>query len=810
MVWSPRSEHDRSSILNVAWFAMLMASGLLLLVPGLAEEGSRFGHLQAYPQDIVQNIYRLIRVAMPFLPVGMLLALALPARSIRLVVLSCVAACAGLALAGLSVVDGVALVRDLMFVIPGVAAGIWLAARSHLVGVGSLRETGAVGETRNAPAPRSLADGGSTSATEPSQERLKAASAIGNGRGTVGRWSVRVSGLALFLCAMALAVDLPRWGLWVAPGLAMYAVLLLWRPLTGLLVIPAALALVDLAPWTGRFFLDEFDLLMLTTLAVALFQGRLWSGSGPSGRLQALLLVVVPLTCISLLLGLFPLQAWDVNAWSAYWSQYNSLRLAKGLLWGLVLFGQFKAWPVRAEAFSMLCIGMAVGTLGVGAWALWEHALFAGAATTLDYRVTAGFSSMHTGGGHFEAYLVMALPFVWGLVFQAHHWAWRLLSASVFVLGSYAMLTTVARGGLIALAVALLVLVVGTWRAHAPTGVGSGARRGWFPALLGLATVATMLVGISGGFWQQRLAQTAADAEIRLRHWSDVLDLRDGSWATRLFGQGLGSLPASNLAHKLPDEAGSYRFGRDGDKAFLALNSTGTLYMAQRVLPQPGETLSLQLLVRVPNGKGGLQASLCEKNLFNSRKCRWLDVAVDPGTSAWQSSQQTFSTGDIGAGNWLTRRPVQFSLYNPVAGTIVDVTGVRLRDASGRDLLHNGGFGRGGDFWFFNSGDHLFWHAKNLWVHVLFEQGWLGLLAFAMLVILACTSLARPFARGHVEATVWLAALVGMLTTSIVESLLDAPRLALLAYFMLFSAASFVPSKPLSDSHAARQRHRHH
>ena len=193
----------------------------------------------------------------------------------------------------------------------------------------------------------------------------------------------------------------------------------LWRwPAAWLVVVPTALPLLDLAPWTGRFFWDEFDLLMLVTLAVALWQGQLKVAAWQVPKLNILLALFVPLTFASLVLGLLPLQAWDLNAWSAYWSHYNSLRLAKGLLWGLVFFGLYRSLPHREEAFKRLASGMALGVLGVSAWALWETAQFAGTATTLDYRATAGFSSMHTGGGHFEAYLVMSLPFVWGLSFM--------------------------------------------------------------------------------------------------------------------------------------------------------------------------------------------------------------------------------------------------------------------------------------------------------------------------------------------------------------------------------------------------------
>ena len=144
----------------------------------------------------------------------------------------------------------------------------------------------------------------------------------------------------------------------------------------------------------------------------------------------------------SLLIGLLPLPPWDANALSAYWSPYNSLRVAKGLLWGLVFFALYRSWPDRDQAFKALGTGMALAVLGVGAWALWEQQLFAGGSNTADYRVTGSFSSMHTGGGHFEAWLVMALPFVWGLAFRVRPVLLRAGLAVVFLLGAYALFST--------------------------------------------------------------------------------------------------------------------------------------------------------------------------------------------------------------------------------------------------------------------------------------------------------------------------------------------------------------------------------
>ena len=563
-----------------------------------------------------------------------------------------------------------------------------------------------------------------------------------------------------------------------------------------------------LAPWTGRFFWDEFDLLMLATLAVALWQGRFRLSAWAVPKLGGLLGWFVLVWLVSLLVGLFPLQPLDANAFSAYWSHYNSLRLGKGLLWGLVFYGLYRSQPDDAGAFTKLSLGMALGVLGVSLWALWEQALFAGAATTADYRATAGFSSMHTGGGHIEAYLVIALPFVWGLFFLLRNPFYRVLLGVVFLFGTYALIFTVSRGGVIALGVALLILILGTWLARRKQ---SAHRAGFaMPLAMGGLTLVVLVAGVSGMFWKQRLEQTGADAGIRFNHWAEVLSLQDSGVMTALFGQGLGSLPEANLVSQLPDKAGSYRYASGGGNTWLALNSAGTLYMAQRVAAHPGEMLRLEVSVRAPSTQAGLEASLCEKILFNSRKCQWVKVNVKPGGKEWQSHTQTFNSGEVGAGNWLTSRPVQFSLYNPAPGTVVEVDTVRLLDARGQDLLENGDFSKGGDFWFFKSGDHLFWHAKNLWVHMLFEQGWLGVALFTLMLILALVRLVRTVARGEFEATVLLASTGAWVIVGGVDSLVDAPRIALLVYGLLFMGAAWgvVPRAQVKQPRRRRHHHR--
>ena len=59
---------------------------------------------------------------------------------------------------------------------------------------------------------------------------------------------------------------------WLAIGFAVYALLLLKFPRAWLIVVPAAMPLLDLAVFSGWYFFDEFDALVLLTVAMLLWR----------------------------------------------------------------------------------------------------------------------------------------------------------------------------------------------------------------------------------------------------------------------------------------------------------------------------------------------------------------------------------------------------------------------------------------------------------------------------------------------------------------------------------------------------------
>ncbi|MBI5752357.1 MAG: O-antigen ligase family protein [Hydrogenophilales bacterium] len=767
---------------GLLWAIVTWLPVIFLLLPwesmGLAKSDG------GYFAEIAQRYYALIKAAMLWAPVGVVFVLLERQAVLRR---WGVAALISYFLVALGLPDMVLQWRDTLEIwsaFPGMAAGIWLGERT-LGNAFSMQA--AAGQGVSAASQLSMPSSLGRKPAHHPRHRSRRRARTANHGGGVLLGASRILSIVLLLGVGVALIDFPRWGALLAGGFLVYLALL-WRyPNAWLLILPAALPLFDLAFWTGRFFLDEFDLLLAVTLAALLWRApgrRIETGFSPPYLLIFLLGASV---LISGGIGLFPLQALDANAFAAYWSHYNSLRVAKGFMWGVILFFLLRPCLSEARLMKLFSAGMLLGLAGVASAALWEYWRFSGSSAP-DYRVTATFSSMHIGGGHIEAYLVFALPFAWIVLWQEKRTWIKAAAMAVFLLAIYAVITTVARGGIVALAVVFAVLALGVYRSLRAQGLPRALRYTANAILVGGAVL--LVAGLSTAtFLQQRFTQTEADAQTRFAHWTQALSLLQNNWSEQLFGAGLGAFPERYLYGNFDTSMGSYRYQTEGDKRYLSLNSGGTLYMAQPVAVSSGTLYSLELEVRSNDQTKQLDVSICEKKLFNSHLCQWLSVPVAPG-AGWQRRSLVFSSGQVGQGAWWLSRPVQLSLFNPQDKGVVDVDAIRLLDPGGANLISNGDFTQGGDFWFFKSGNHLPWHIKNMWVHLTFEQGLVGLAIFCALTIVALWRLGRRWWAGDPLATAWLAGTGGLLTIGFVDSLLDAPRLALLLVLALLVGAA--------------------
>lgn len=609
------------------------------------------------------------------------------------------------------------------------------------------------------------------------------------------RW--RIASYCIWAAIMMALLHYPVAAVWLGLFLAAYTALLIAYPFSWLIVVPALLPIMDFTLWTGRFFFDEFDLLIMATLACYFWQKpqqRLRSLLSASTRL--VLAGFVLLYGISLLLGLLPLHEVNANAFSNYYSHYNSLRVGKGFIWGLALIPLLQL-TVRRYRYAPLYLGMGLllGLTGVAVFAVIERAVFTGLFDFVsDYRINALFSTMHAGGGHIESYLMLTLPFLTLMFVQRRH---RLLSNGLgillFSLSLYTLLVTFSRGGYIGFVVGLVVLLITlllSLKQNTPL-----LQRTLLILPLLVISLAMTLPVLRGSMIQQRFDNFDKDHQSRTQHWRDALSMRDDDWVTRLFGMGLGSYPRTFFwLNNENTHPATYEIATENGNHYLHLQGGDSLFIGQYLHIAAHTPYRLVLDLRSNTSNLALTTSLCEKSIQYSIRCS--TVTTTSPKAGWQHLEQTLDSGAVGEPILLDslQRPIQLTFYNGNGrGKAMDIDNVQLLDGNGLNLVRNGNFMAGNDFWFFAAEKHNPWHIFNFWVHLLFDQGWLGLTVFILLFFKTVYTLCRQLPQQSIYAPILLSAFSGFMVVGFVDSPFDAPRLTLLFFLLLFFALLRTP-----------------
>ncbi|HLL18916.1 MAG TPA: VanZ family protein [Rubrivivax sp.] len=557
---------------------------------------------------------------------------------------------------------------------------------------------------------------------------------------------------------------------------------LTWRwPVLALALLPAALPVLDLAPWSGRFFWDEFDILCTVCLAVA------WQRSRPSLPTRQPRWVRLSFAALALSLAassvraLWPWPGFDDNSFNSYLSAFNALRIVKGAVWAALFITLWRRLHRHGDTRGRVFSGGVLAGLAITALAVvLERAAFVGVADfAADYRVTGLISAMHKGGAYIECWLAVASAFAVTWIVQPRA-AWQRGAGTVLLVGcGYAMAVTYSRTGYAALAVSLVVTIV-------CTALGRRARQRsqqlpvWTGVVVVAVTAAIMWPVLSGTYARQRLAASAQDLTARKAHWDDGLRLRDGSLATTLVGLGVGRYPHAHLWRSAePVRAATYGLQRDQQGPYLRLGTGATLYIEQIVPRTATAPLTLSLRLRSPSTAGSLpslRVTLCEKWTLSSRNCvaATASVAATAAPGAWQTASVVLDHAGLTATGW-PRPPLKLSLLTPEQAA-VDVADVRLTSAEGALLLHNGDFAAGLDRWFFAADNPTPWQLDSLALTVLVEQGWLGLLAWIAVLGGALATAVRLAWQGRAEVPAAPAALLGFVACGALNTLIDAPR----------------------------------
>ncbi|SBT05691.1 conserved membrane hypothetical protein [Candidatus Propionivibrio aalborgensis] len=400
--------------------------------------------------------------------------------------------------------------------------------------------------------------------------------------------------------------------------------------------------------------------------------------------------------------------------------------------------------------------------------------------------------------------------FLFMLTFPALYWPriWAIASSPAITMASFVGLMLSAAnvagywGGVEALpgafgALTLMFLIL-VWAAFSKRPLWPNDLR-WQGGLLTTAVAVSGLISVFGGgaYMGDRFSTSSSDLDGRLLHWRQAVAMLQTS-ADITFGKGLGRFPA-NYYFAIPTGAfpGTYQIKEQNGNSWLSLVaprhpiSFGDVFrISQRLSFSAKGPFVVDLKVKT-NAATAIHVEVCEKQLLYPGGCVVGSVTVKATNAEWQPVHIRLAGAELSGGPWYAPRLKMFSLgilNKSGAATLDDVV---LTTDRGANLLRNGEFTNEMQHWFFTSDrDHMPWHAKNLLVNILFDQGMAGLGLFLLLTVCALWRLNLGSAREHEISPYLTAAIIGFLVVGLFDSLTDVPRLAFLYYLVILYALS--------------------
>lgn len=588
-------------------------------------------------------------------------------------------------------------------------------------------------------------------------------------------------------------------------GVLIASTVAVWlKPVTALLIIPAALPILDLAPWSGRFYLDEFDALLAVTLATG-YARTASSRMALHPALKIALALLLASFFASTLIALIPWQMPDANAFSSYFSPFNALRISKGFVWAILFIRLAQRLDIdTANTFKWFAWGMTLGLAAVVVTMMREKIMFGGLLNfSSDYRATGPFSAIHTGGAYVECYLAVATPFLLYQIVTTRRWLLRFSGVALLLASTYALMATVSRNGFagyaVACGLALLALMAGQ---------DKKLKRFVQITLLASVTLGVAMPLFEGSFVQKRMSQIGNDLGVRTAHWQDGLSIRDNSWLTEIFGMGIGRFPDTHYWRSRESfHPSQHALSAEADNTFLRIAPGSTLYVEQIVAVEPHQRYRLRFNLRSAVSGNTVGIALCEKWMLASSRCAaWNKSQGTTQAGVWQPVEQLIDSGELGSGQWFSQRPVKLSFFTN-GSAVVDIDDIRLIPEHGMNRIANADFSRGMDHWFFATDEHLAWHIKSMPLAILFDQGWFGVLAFGLFFAVTLGLATRATWRGNAAAGVTLAATAGFLVVGLFDTLIDAPRFLFLLLVLALFAAQITRSPGLGVSDKLRPDH---
>ena len=629
-------------------------------------------------------------------------------------------------------------------------------------------------------------------------------------------------GLSL-ICALAAVMVCgmhPRWSGLCLGAAGLCAATTFFRPVAFLVLFSLLLVAADAYVWTGQLVLQEYDALLLAAAAGVWWQvPPRWSGVLKSLGTHASWWIWFASVGVAFWIGSSQLPAADyADQLSVYVTRWNAWRELKGWAWGglfLVSWLALKGQAVRrVDAFAF---GMQLALLYVGWFVAFERWRFESLWDFTElYRATGPFATMHIGDQHLDAFLVLALPFAWvgctGSPQAIRRSLWAIMLSGLAI---YAALASMSRATIAAIGIEcsaiLLWMVVNVLvrRYELRTQQISVAK--W----AGSITAGLMFAGLfaAGGIlvsaaviWRSealrsRFEGSKQDLQTRVEHWRTVLNLRGTSGLSKFAGTGLGTLPSRLFEEgHLPTPPLAWEYGLvDGGisqqeqlKAGIVRIKSGLPIYLQLRLPDSARfPLGIEFEIRSSDPSSRLQVSVCEQAMLQSYACsnqRINGYSGRPGFEMdWRRVAVRLERPKPDGSGHSRRRPLVVSVAASGDRATVELRDFRISSVDGQLLSISHDASNHSSPWFFSCDDHLIWRSKNALVHVLYAQGWLGVLAgFAVcgvFVVCALGAMADPSTR--VVAGLILIAAIGFAAVASFGTLIDTPWIVALLVAVL-------------------------
>ncbi len=575
-------------------------------------------------------------------------------------------------------------------------------------------------------------------------------------------------------------------------AIAIYSIALsLWSK-TWLIILPALLPVLDLTPWSGRILITEFDLFLLSSLAVSLVFNRYdFTFIKTSGAIKWVILLLIASYSISTLIGFFSLKQIHTTSFYLYLTEFNSLRVAKGFFSALfflpiLAYEKNKGTPIA----KILSIGIILGLVLAIISIIWDRLIFPGFFDFSNtYRISGLFSGMLLGGAMVDSYLLLAFPFFYVLFYSFNKPWLHLLGIIIFIFGLYGIFATFTLTNYLAVFIVILILALGSQPIRQKKSKSS---------LFSFFIFSTIAVLISFSILKKG----------KFEHWSNANQLKNDGITAFLFGNGKGSYPNAyfnndftglTMARFWLQKESSANSQHKNFLRFSPSDESGSLKIIQRFPANQTGTYKINITLRNHSEKPQkLLVEFCNKNILASTGgCQWRGFVTQSKDSNWQTITKNLPSDEFHKSLLSPITPVDINILNRGLSEKLDISQVEIIAPNGKQILKNSQFNNGFDYWHFSSDNHMAWHVKNLWVSAFFEGGIIEALLISILLLSLWIGLFKQSREGNHYALVLLAAISGMTIVGLFGSPFDDPRISWFFFIIIWLAILKPEKEPL-------------